>query len=59
MDFLAHNFLFYSDKAWFAVSGYVNGQNNRYWSTENLRAAHEVHCMVLKLGFSMHLVHRG
>lgn len=26
---------FFSENAWFALSGYVNAQNNRYWSQEN------------------------
>jgi hypothetical protein len=35
-------FTFYSDEAWYTSSGYVNSQNNRYWSTENPNAVHEV-----------------
>lgn len=26
---------FFSDEAWFHLSGYVNGQNSRFWSTTN------------------------
>jgi hypothetical protein len=33
--------VFYFDKTWFTLSGYTNGQNNRYWSTENPHAVHE------------------
>jgi hypothetical protein len=33
---------FYSDEAWFILSGYVNSPNNRYWSTENLLPVREV-----------------
>lgn len=29
--------MFYYDESW-----YVNSQNNRYWSTENPHAVHEV-----------------
>jgi hypothetical protein len=29
---------FYTDEANFNLSGYVNSQNNRYWSSENLHA---------------------
>jgi hypothetical protein len=31
---------FYSDEARHTLSGYVNSQNNRYWSTENPHAVH-------------------
>jgi hypothetical protein len=45
IHFLAHKV--YSDKArLFALSGYINGQNNRYWRTENSGAAYEVHFVV-------------
>jgi hypothetical protein len=29
------NFVFYTDEAWFHLSGYVNSQNNPYRSAEN------------------------
>jgi hypothetical protein len=29
------NIFFMSDEAWFNLSGYINSQNSRYWSTEN------------------------
>jgi hypothetical protein len=32
--------MLYSDEVW--LSGYVNSQNNRYWSTENPHAVHKV-----------------
>jgi hypothetical protein len=32
----------YSDKAWFTLSSYIKNKNNRYWSTENTHAVHEV-----------------
>jgi hypothetical protein len=41
---------FYSDEAWYTLSGYVNSQNNRYWSTENPHAVHEVPLHDLKVG---------
>jgi hypothetical protein len=40
---------FYSDKAWFNVSGYINSQNSTYWSTENPHAVHEVPLHDLKV----------
>jgi hypothetical protein len=33
---------FYSDEAWFTLSGYINSQNDRYWFTENPHAVHKV-----------------
>jgi hypothetical protein len=33
--------VFYSDEAWFHLSGYVNSQNNRICSAENLQTFHE------------------
>ncbi len=27
--------IFFSDETWFCLTGYVNSQNNRYWSTVN------------------------
>ena len=27
--------IFFSDEAWFLLSGYVNSQNSRVWSAEN------------------------
>jgi hypothetical protein len=32
----------FKDEAWFHFSGYVNSQNNRYWSGENPTLIHEV-----------------
>lgn len=29
------DFTFYSDEAWFHLSGYINSQNFRTWSSEN------------------------
>jgi hypothetical protein len=37
---------FYSDKAWYTLSGYVNSQNNRYWSTEILMLFMKCRCMI-------------
>jgi hypothetical protein len=41
---------FYSDEAWFILIGYINGQSNRYWSTED-SYGHEVPLHHLKFGF--------
>src|SRR5579872_6567962 len=30
-----NNLTFFSDEAWFHLSGYVNSQNMRMWSTDN------------------------
>jgi hypothetical protein len=42
--------MFYSDEAWFNLSGYIGSQNNRYWSKENPYVAHEVQMHDLKVG---------
>lgn len=38
--------VFFSDEAWFHLSGYVNSQNSRIWSSENPHVLHErpLHC---------------
>ncbi|PNF34202.1 hypothetical protein B7P43_G17545, partial [Cryptotermes secundus] len=38
--------VFFTDEAWFHLSGYVNSQNNRIWSSENPNVLHEkpLHC---------------
>jgi hypothetical protein len=33
---------FFSDEAWFHLQGYINTQNNRYWSSQNPHLTHEV-----------------
>ncbi|PNF15009.1 hypothetical protein B7P43_G18336, partial [Cryptotermes secundus] len=33
--------VFFPDKVWFHLSGYVNSQNNRIWSSENPHVSHE------------------
>jgi hypothetical protein len=40
----------YSDEAWYSLSGYVNSQNNRYWSIENPHAVHDVSLNDLRVG---------
>jgi hypothetical protein len=32
---------FFSAEAWFHLQGYVNAQNNRYWSSQNPHLTHE------------------
>ena len=39
-----------SDEAWFRLSGYVNSQNTRYWSSENPHVIHETPLQDLKIG---------
>jgi hypothetical protein len=33
---------FISDEAWFHLQGYINTQNNQYWSSQNPHLTHEV-----------------
>jgi hypothetical protein len=33
---------FFSDEAWFRLSGYINAQNNMYWSSINPKQTFEV-----------------
>jgi hypothetical protein len=42
--------VFFSDKAWFHLSGYVNSQNSRFWSSENPHLFHEVPLHFQKTG---------
>jgi hypothetical protein len=35
-------FTFFSDEVWFHLQGYINTQNNRYWSSRNPHLTHEV-----------------
>lgn len=42
--------VFYSDEAWFHLSGYVHSQNSRLWSAENPHAFHESPLHDLKVG---------
>jgi len=44
------NLLFFSDEAWFHLSGYINSQNNRYWSTDNPHQVHEIPLHDQKIG---------
>lgn len=41
---------FFSDEAWFHLSGYVNSQNNRIWSSFNPNAFHEAPLHDAKIG---------
>jgi hypothetical protein len=41
---------FYFDEVWYTLSGYINNQNNRYWSRENPHDVHEVPLHDLKVG---------
>jgi len=35
------DYTWFSDKAWFHLSGYVNSQNSRIWASENANVIHE------------------
>lgn len=41
---------FFTDEAWFHLSGYVNSQNNRLWSSENPHEFHQVPLYDQKVG---------
>jgi hypothetical protein len=41
---------FFTDEAWFHLSGYVSAQNNRYWSSINPRQVFEVPFHDQKIG---------
>jgi hypothetical protein len=41
---------FFSDEAWFYLQGYINTQNNRYWSSQNPHLTHEVLLHPVKVG---------
>jgi hypothetical protein len=41
---------FFTDEAWFHLSGYVNSQNNRLWSNENPHEFHQVPLHDQKVG---------
>jgi hypothetical protein len=47
--FLTQN-SFFTDEAWFHLSGYINAQNNRYWSSINPRQTFEVPLHDQKIG---------
>jgi hypothetical protein len=40
----------FSNEAWFHLSGYVNSQNSRFWSSENPKLFHEVSLHSQKIG---------
>jgi hypothetical protein len=41
---------FFSDEAWFHLQGYINKQNNRYWSSQNPHLTHEDPLHPVKVG---------
>jgi hypothetical protein len=41
---------FFSDEAWFHLKGYIDTQNNRYWSSQNPHLTHEVLLHPVKIG---------
>jgi hypothetical protein len=44
------DFVWFTDEAWFHLSGYVNSQNTRVWAAENLHVYHEAPLHPLKVG---------
>jgi hypothetical protein len=42
--------LFITDEAYFHLSGYVNIQNTRIWSDENLHSVHQIPLRDIKIG---------
>jgi hypothetical protein len=38
------------DVVWFHLQGYINTQNNRHWSSQNLHLTHEVQLHPVKVG---------
>jgi hypothetical protein len=50
MAFLNQNVNFFTEKAWFHLSGYSNAQKYMYWSSINLRQTFEVHIHDQKIG---------
>ena len=47
------NLLFYSDGAWFHLSGYFNSQNNRYWCKENPHILNQIPLHNVKLEYGV------
>jgi hypothetical protein len=41
---------FFSDEAWFHLQGYINTQNNRYWSSQNPHLTQEALLHPRKIG---------
>jgi hypothetical protein len=41
---------FFSDEAWFHMQGYINTQNNCYWSSQNSHLTHEAPLHLVKVG---------
>jgi hypothetical protein len=41
---------FFSDEAWFHLQGYINTNNNPYWSSQNPHLTHEVPRYPVKIG---------
>jgi hypothetical protein len=41
---------FFSNEEWFHLQGYINTQNNRYWSPQNPHLTHEASHHPVKVG---------
>jgi hypothetical protein len=48
--FLVPKLTFFIDEAWFHLSGYINAQNNRYWSSINPKQTFELLLHDQKIG---------
>jgi hypothetical protein len=44
------NVTFFPDEAWFHLQGYINTQNNHYWSSQNPHLTHKVLLHPMKVG---------
>jgi hypothetical protein len=42
--------IFFSDEAWFHLQGYINTENNHYWSSQNSLPNHEALLHPVKVG---------
>jgi hypothetical protein len=47
---IALQLTFFSDEEWIHLQGYINMQNNRYWSSQNPRLTYKVLLHPVKVG---------
>jgi hypothetical protein len=41
---------FFSGEAWFHLQGYINKENNHYWSSQNPHLSHKARLYPVKVG---------